>query len=228
MSVVSTITLGKQPDFDALCSGEEHGYSVCLANTVANPRPVYSAMNSKDTREAVVTRLAEHVISLIDSMNSENLDGSVVSEITIGKSHVGQKGRNKVLARDPATWTVAGIPSRWTSYKNKGYSCLVVFECFCRSDVPQTLKDLGFDQQDLGLKFEDLVLTQLKKMKNTHHEADGENSDDDGIEDTLKTVKISNKDDGGGGKRSATYAGFVLYVAMKLSDTASSDESDSD
>lgn len=72
------------------------------------------------------------------------------------------------------------------------------------NDVPDVLRTVfGFDQQDLGLKVEELVIDQLRALKA-------------GGDATLADVAIKNGDEGGGG-RDGVHTGTIIYVALKLS-----------
>lgn len=207
--------------YDQVASGQRRGYTVwSMPNDEARiERPYFAGVNTEAKRDDCVRAIGEHMLRIIDDARQKS--GRRVAEVQVGKSYVEcARGRREFdptglltwLTKDPTglltwltedptdllTWSMKGVRSRWNvKYNGLEYDGVVIVVCFSRGDVPRALSIMKFDHQDLCLKYEDMVAEWLR-------------------ENVGQRTRVVNADDGGGGRRSKTHDGFVLYLAFKF------------
>ena len=118
-------------------------------------------------------------------------------KFTIGKTY--SPKRKKVDNPSPANpnhWKKDGISDRWKkTYKKEGYTFLIAFVILTKENISKDIPEAFRDQQTLALALEQELI---------HHFAYVE-----------KDNRIANKTLDTG-KKSGTYAGAVIYLAIKV------------
>lgn len=188
--------------YDEVAQGTKKGYTFWL---LENPttgevfRPDFAAVASTAQLNTAVGVIGTHALRVLDDLRAQS--GRAIEAVTIGKSNV-TRARNKPFSvTDGHSWRMDGVRSRWnTRYKKAPFSCdaLVVLICMQRSDVPAALALHHFDHQDLTLKYEELLDQWMRANLGTNR------------------GRMTTGDQGGGGRRSKTHVGFVLYMAVRL------------
>ena len=189
--------------YDDIATRVHKGYTYWLVSdpTTGNSiDPGYAAVSTAADFDAALQTLGDHSLAVLDDLRAQS--GRRIAEVTVGKTYV---KRNKAKAHfdslDGDTWAIEGVRNRWNNrYKQPNWDCdgLIVITCFERSDVPAALAAHRIDHQDLCLKYEECLSSWLKRNMGKHR------------------GRIRDGDTGGGGRRSKTHAGFVLYLAFRF------------
>ena len=118
-------------------------------------------------------------------------------EYTIGKTYSPKKEKvNNPNPANPNHWRKDGISGRWKkTYKKEGYTFLIAFVILTKNNISKDIPQAFRHQQTLALALEQQLI---------HHFAYVE-----------KDNRIANKTLDTG-KKSATYAGAVVYLAIKI------------
>lgn len=187
--------------YDEIARRKKRGYTFWLIDdptTDETEHIDFAGVQSQAQFDARVARIGAHVLRVLDDLAAQS--GSALDQVTIGKSYVTKNRAKPFDAHDGTTWKADGVRSRWNSRYNKPswkYDGVIMIACFTRQDVPAVLATHRLDHQDLCLKYEQ----QLEAW--TRANIGGR-------------AKLSDGDDGGGGRRSKTHVGFVLYVAVRF------------
>lgn len=132
-----------------------------------------------------------------------------VTDFTIGKTFVKQKGRAYFNLMNPNTWSLGGgINGRWQDYKNDDYDGLIVLACIERDLIPQNIKEcnkraiqmdkktIAINQQNYALALEQALIQYYALIK-----AD---------------ERMRNQSFAIGNLSKEIYKGGIVYVAYKL------------
>lgn len=187
--------------YDEIAQRQKQGYTFWLLDDPTTGdvfRPDFAAVQNSAQLNTAVGVIGTHALRVLDDLCTQS--GRRTESVTIGKSNV-TRARNKPFSpTDGDSWKMDGVRSRWnTRYKKAPFSCdaLVVLICFQRSDVPAALALHQFDHQDLTLKYEELVDQWMRANIGARGQ-------------------MTQGDRGGGGRRSKTHIGFVLYMAVRF------------
>lgn len=204
-SVCSTCTTGGCT-FDELCNGTQIYYA--CDNTV-DIRRVSSIEQAK-------RKIVRHIDDCIQAIEIERTDiehiDMKVSEFYIGKTYIRRikkrgGGYSKINPMDPETWRKDGIRSCWKYHRDQGYGedGMVVLAVVTRGALPPNTTDSMY-KEDYAIALEQQIL---------HHyvfDAPHEKL----VNETFNPGKLD--DD-----KSAAYA---IYMAFRLEETDSSEQSD--
>ena len=151
-------------------------------------------LNKEKELSVLVEKLKNYVESLIN--NIEEIFGKKF-EFTIGKSYapVNKNLKKKPDPTNPDHWRKDGISSRWTTtYDDEGYSFLIAFVILTKDNISEKVPKAFRHQQTLALALESQLIQHFCYVKHDKR---------------LANTSLNP------GRKSADYAGAVLYMAVK-------------
>ena len=149
-------------------------------------------------KEKELTVLAEKLKNYVESLinDIEEMFGKKF-EFTIGKSYA-TVNKNLKKKPDPANanhWKKDGISNRWTgTYDDEGYSFLIAFVILTKDNISEKVPKAFRHQQTLALALESQLIQHFCYVK---------------YDKRLANTSLDP------GRKSADYAGAVLYIAIK-------------
>ena len=142
----------------------------------------------------LVEELKQYVESLIDRIEKIFEEEF---EFTIGKTYAPRR-KNLTEKPDPANpnhWRIEGISKRWIqTYNAEGYSFLIAFVILTRDNISEKVPEAFRHQQSLALALESQLIQHFCYVK---------------YDERLANTSLDT------GRKSADYAGAVLYMAVK-------------